>query len=168
VALGAVLAGAGVALQQAYEARAQRAQAEGLLEFMLGDLRKRLQPVGRLDALDAVGERALAYYAAQDAADLDAESLGRRARALHLIGEIAERRGQLAAAEQRFTEAARSTAERLARAPDDGERLFDHAQSEYWVAGSRRRACSVSRPRNRSRRRCGPSCCCARAALKKP
>jgi serine/threonine protein kinase len=139
VAVGAVLAGAGVALQQAHEAQAQRAQAEGLLEFMLGDLRKRLQPVGRLDALDAVGERALAYYAAQDAADLDAESLGRRARALHLIGEIAERRGQLAAAEQRFTEAARSTAERLARAPVDGERLFDHAQSEYWVGFIARR-----------------------------
>lgn len=139
LAVGAVLAGAGVALQQAHAARAQRAQAEGLLEFMLGDLRKRLQPVGRLDALDAVGERALAYYAAQDAADLDAESLGRRARALHLIGEIAERRGQLAEAEQRFTEAARSTAVRLARAPDDGERLFDHAQSEYWVGFIARR-----------------------------
>ena len=135
----AVLAGAAVALQQARQAQAQREQAESLLEFMLGDLRKRLQPVGRLDALDAVGERALAYYAAQDAAGLDAESLGRRARALHLIGEIAERRGQLAEAEQRFTEAARSTAERLARAPGDGERLFEHAQSEFWLGFTARR-----------------------------
>ena len=139
VALGAVLAGAAVAVVEARHAQAQREQAEGLLEFMLGDLRQKLQPVGRLDALDAVGERALAYYAAQDAAQLDAESLGRRARALHLIGEIAERRGQLAEAEQRFTEAARSTAERLARAPNDGERLFEHAQSEYWVGFIARR-----------------------------
>ena len=34
------------------EARAQRAQAEGLIEFMLVDLRKRLEPAGQLDALD--------------------------------------------------------------------------------------------------------------------
>ena len=152
LALGAVLAGAGVALQQAHEAGAQRAQAEGLLEFMLGDLRKRLQPVGRLDALDAVGERALAYYAAQDASALDTESLSRRARALHLIGEIAERRGQLAEAEQRFTEAARSTAERLARAPDDPERLFDHAQSEYWLGFIARRRGQLAQAETAMRR----------------
>ena len=134
VALAAVLGGASVAVLEAREARAQREQAEGLLEFMLGDLRKRLQPLGRLDALDAVGERALAYYAAQDATRLDADDLARRARALHLIGEIADRRGQTAEARQRFGEAARSTAELLARAPGDAQRVFDHAQSEFWVA----------------------------------
>lgn len=139
VALGAVLAGAAVAVVEARHAQAQREQAEGLLEFMLGDLRQKLQPVGRLDALDAVGERALAYYAAQDAAQLDAGSLGRRARALHLIGEIAERRGQLDEAGRRFAEAARSTAELLARSPADPQRLFDQAQSEYWVAFVERR-----------------------------
>jgi serine/threonine-protein kinase len=106
---------------------------------MLGDLRKRLQPLGRLDALDVVGERALAYYAAQDAARLDADSLGRRARALHLIGEIAERRGQLAEAARRFESASFSTAELLARAPADGQRIYDHAQSEYWVGFIARR-----------------------------
>ena len=134
VALAAVLGGASVAVLEAREAQAQREQAEGLLEFMLGDLRKRLQPVGRLDALDAVGERALAYYAAQDATRLDADDLARRARALHLIGEIADRRGQTAEARRRFGEAARSTAELLARAPRDAQRMFDHAQSEFWVA----------------------------------
>jgi eukaryotic-like serine/threonine-protein kinase len=134
VTLLAVLGGSGVAVLEAREARAQRAQAEGLLEFMLGDLRKRLQPVGRLDALDAVGERVLAYYAAQDAGRLDADALARRARALHLIGEIADRRGQTSEARRRFAEAARSTAELLSRTPGDPQRLFDHAQSEFWVS----------------------------------
>ena len=60
IALGV---GVGVALWQAREARAQRVQAEGLIEYMIGDLRKKLQPVGRLDALDGVGTKALAYYA---------------------------------------------------------------------------------------------------------
>ncbi|MBL8344610.1 MAG: protein kinase [Rubrivivax sp.] len=139
VAMTAVLAGAGVAVQESREASAQRVQAEGLLEFMLGDLRKKLQPVGRLDVLDAVGERALAYYAAQEASSLDADALARRARALHLIGEIAELRGQAAEARQRFAEAARSTAELLARAPNDPQRVYEHAQSEFWVAEAARR-----------------------------
>ncbi|MBI5719773.1 MAG: serine/threonine protein kinase [Burkholderiales bacterium] len=140
VAMCAVLAGAWVAVLESREARAQRVQAEGLLEFMLGDLRRRLQPVGRLDALDAVGERALAYYAAQDASTLDADALARRARALHLIGEIAEARGQAEEARRRFAEAARSTGELLARAPADPQRVFDHAQSEFWVAEAARRS----------------------------
>lgn len=53
VVVAALTIGAGVALWEANEAKQQRAQAEDLIEFMLGDLRKKLQPVGRLDVLDA-------------------------------------------------------------------------------------------------------------------
>jgi serine/threonine-protein kinase len=129
----AVSVGVGVALWEGREAEAQRVQAEGLIEFMLGDLRKKLQPVGRLDALDAVGEKALAYYAAQDPSRLDADSLGRRARALHLIGDLAEQRGKLDEAQRDFQRAADTTAALLARYPTDGQRMFDHSQSEYWL-----------------------------------
>ena len=129
----ALVVGIGVALWEASEARRQRLQAESLIEFMLGDLRKKLQPVGRLDVLDAVGEKALAYYAAQDAGRLDADSLGRRARALHLIGEIAELAGNLDEASRLFRRAAESTEELVIRHPEDGRRIFDHAQSVYWV-----------------------------------
>lgn len=115
------------------EAQAQRAQAEGLIEFMLGDLRKKLEPVGRLDALDAVGSQALQYYDAQNPRRLDADALGRRARALQLIGEIDVRRGDTAAALTAFRRARDTTAELLARTPDDPQRLFEHAQSVFWV-----------------------------------
>jgi len=121
------------ALRARSEAIAQRGEAEGLIEFMLGDLRKKLEPVGRLDALDSVGERALKYYAAQDAGALDADSLGRRARALHLIGEVDDLRGNLDHALAVFEQASHSTGELLSRAPNDGQRIFDHAQSVYWV-----------------------------------
>ena len=50
------------AIEARDEARDQRREAEGLIGFMLGDLREKLEPVGRLDVLDAVGARALAYY----------------------------------------------------------------------------------------------------------
>ncbi|HKE48587.1 MAG TPA: TIR domain-containing protein [Rhodanobacteraceae bacterium] len=121
------------ALRARSEAIAQRAEAEGLIEFMLGDLRKKLEPVGRLDALDSVGERALGYYAKQNPGALDADSLGRRARALHLIGEVDDLRGNLDHALDVFEQAAHSTSELLARAPEDQQRIFDHAQSVYWV-----------------------------------
>ena len=104
--LGAGVVGTGATLWQAREVERQRVQAEGLIEFMLGDLREKLTPVGRLDVLDSVGARALGYYEQQDSARLDGDSLGRRARALHLIGEIAELRGSLDEASRVFAQAA--------------------------------------------------------------
>jgi tetratricopeptide (TPR) repeat protein len=115
------------------DAQRQRVQAEGLVEFMLGDLRRKLEPVGRLDALDAVGTRALQYYDSQSLRKLDADALGRRSRALHLIGEISDRRGDMQAARDAFHRASDTTAELLQRTPGDGQRVFDHSQSVYWV-----------------------------------
>ncbi|WP_293906858.1 toll/interleukin-1 receptor domain-containing protein [Phenylobacterium sp.] len=134
VMLTAVFAALSVtALRERDEAVAQRAQAEGLVEFMIGDLRKKLEPAGRLDALDAVGQRALAYYDAQKTHGVEATALGRRARVLHMLGEMRDRRGDPAAALARFQEASRTTAELLRQRPDDPERIFDHAQSVFWV-----------------------------------
>ena len=133
VAATALGAGIGVALWQAREARAQRVQAEGLVEYMIGDLRKKLEPVGRLDVLDGVGLEALDYYAAQDLDRLDADSLGRRARAFHMIGSIAERRGHFDEAVRDFQLAADTTARLLQAHPDDPQRIFDQSQSEYYV-----------------------------------
>ena len=121
------------AFNQRAEAVRQREQADGLIEFMLTDLRKKLEPVGRLDVLDSVGEKALAYYRSQDLAALNADALGRRARALQLVGEVASVRGNLGRALPLFRQAAAATAEQLRRDPENGQRLFDHAQSVYWV-----------------------------------
>lgn len=122
-----------VAITSRRDALAQRSHAEGLVEFMLGDLRTRLAPEGRLATLDAVGKEALDYYAAQDPAKLDADALARRARALRQIGEIYHQRGHLDDALKVFKEAADDTAALLARDEANSERVFDHAQSMFWV-----------------------------------
>lgn len=116
------------------EAQTQRAEADGLIEFMLTDLRGKLEPVGRLDALKSVGDRALDYYSRQKLDDLDGNSLGRRARAMLLVAEVGDLQGNSEAARRGFIEAARSTAELLKREPNNWQRIYDHAQSEFWLA----------------------------------
>ena len=122
-----------VALDSRDDAREQRREAEGLVGFMLGDLRSKLEPLGRLDVLDSVGARALAYYQAQDKGSLPDESLAQRSKALTLMGEIANARGNLDTALRLYREALASTSEALKRDPDNPQRLFDHAQNVYWV-----------------------------------
>jgi tetratricopeptide (TPR) repeat protein len=122
------------ALRAQSEAERQRAEAEGLVEYMLTDLRDRLKGVGRLDVMTAVNERAMAYYGKQgDLTRLPDESLERRARILHAMGEDDEKRGNLDKALGKFTEAHRATAAVLAKKPGDADAIFAHAQSEYWV-----------------------------------
>jgi len=115
------------------EAEAARKDAEGLVEFMLTDLRTRLNAVGRLDVLDSVGKRALAYYDARDLGQADPDALGRRARAQLLVGEIDNLRGDLDSALNAYQAAAATTGEQLARDPKNPQRVFDHAQSVFWV-----------------------------------
>src|SRR4051812_27718835 len=121
------------AIQARDAARDQRREAEGLIGFMLGDLRQKLEPIGRLDALDAVGGRALAYYEKQNKSELSDASLAQRSRALTLMGEIANTRGDLDGALRRYREALAGTEEALRRSPNDPQRIFDHAQNVFWV-----------------------------------
>ncbi len=117
------------------EAERQRAEAEGLIEFMLTDLRDRLKGVGRLDAMEAVNARALGYYGGgREVADLPDESLARRARIIHAIGDDSLLRHDSPAALDAFREAHQATAELLARAPDDPQRISEHAKSDVGLA----------------------------------
>jgi len=116
------------------EARDQRRQAESLVGYMLGDLKGKLEPIGRLDALDGVGGRVLEYYHQQDTADLPDSALLQRSKALTLMADVANSRGDLDGALRLFHEAMAGTAEAIRRDPKDPQRLFDHAQNVFWTA----------------------------------
>lgn len=115
------------------DAQRRQAQAEDILGFMLGDLRKKLDTVGRLDLMRAVDDKAMAYFATLDPRDLSDRALEEQARTLTGIGQVRLSEGKHDAAMAAFREAhARSTALNQ-RAPDNGQRLFDLAQAECWI-----------------------------------
>jgi len=121
------------AFQARNEAREQRREAEGLVGFMLGDLKDKLEPIGRLDALDGVGSRVLAYYHKQSTTDLSDAALTQRSRALSLMGQVAQARGDVTGSLRLYREAMAGTAEAVRRSPNDPQALFDHAQNVFYV-----------------------------------
>jgi hypothetical protein len=123
-----------LAIQARNEAARQRAEAEGLVEYMLTDLRDKLKGVGRVEVHDAVNQRAMEYYGNQgDLASLPPDSIERRARVLHAMGEDYEKAGDIGRAAKKFSEAHRATSTLLSRAPKNADYIFAHGQSEYWV-----------------------------------
>jgi len=125
----ALTAGAGLALWQAREARAQRAQAEWLVQFMLGDLSTKLTEVGRVDLLQTVGEKTLAYYDSETVNAGDPGALALRAKAQRVIGDAARHQLNRVQAQRAFDAAARTTAHLLALAPNDLARIDEHVIS---------------------------------------
>jgi len=131
-----------VALRARAEADRQRADAEGMVEFMLTDLRDKLKGVGRLDVMDAVNERAMAHYAnSADSAGLPDSVVLNRAKLLQAMAaddfDRFAQPGQEKALLQRGlreAEAAwRLTSSMTAREPGNLEAKFAHSQSEFYL-----------------------------------
>ncbi len=121
------------AFQARNEAREQRREAEGLVAYMLGDLKDKLEPIGRLDALDGVGARVLAYYSKQDASQLTDAALSQRSKALSLMAQVADARGDSQTALKLYNQATAGTAEAMRRDPTNAQAIFDHAQNVFYV-----------------------------------
>jgi len=119
-----------IALEARSEAQRQQAEAEGLIEYMLTDLREDLDGAAGVAVMTRVNQRALAYYEGQDSlASLPPDSLERRARVVGRLGEDAMFRQNYALARRNLEERARTTLSLLGAAPTDPERRFDHALS---------------------------------------
>ncbi|CAN5329367.1 hypothetical protein BH09SUM1_BH09SUM1_33810 [soil metagenome] len=71
-----------------HRAEAARAQAEGLIAFLIGDLRDKLEPSGRNDVLESVGRSALNYFEQLDPAERTPEIDLRHAKVLRQVAAI--------------------------------------------------------------------------------
>lgn len=127
----------------------QRVRAGTLSNYMLDDLRGQLKRAGRLDLLTAVNDGVAKSWRGQDLTGLSDADLQQRAKLLLAIAEDDESRGDLVAALAQTEEAMRSTAQLLAKAPNDPARIFAHAQSQYytglinWRGGNREKAAAA-------------------------
>lgn len=138
VALGSALVAAttiGLAIyafNAKQESELRRQQAEGLIGFMLGDLREKLEPIGKLELLDAVGDQATAYFASLGDHGTPKEMLA-RAVALKQIGDVRFNQGELEPALSAFKQSL-AQAEALHRAePSNNDYLYELGQAEFWV-----------------------------------
>jgi serine/threonine-protein kinase len=118
------------------EARQRRAQADSLIEFMLGDLRTKLEPVGRLDVLDAAAERSLAYMSSLDPTTLSPHELAKNAKALSQLGEVRIGQGNLSAAVEVFRKSLQLAMEAHRRAPGDPELTLGVGTAHFWLGSA--------------------------------
>lgn len=114
------------------EAELRRSQAEDLIEFMLVDLRDQLEPIGRLNILDSVGQQAMNYFKQLGSLGSEEERLS-RAMALRQIGEVRVGQGKLDEAIEAFEDSRRLISGLTADVPGSPEYLFESGQSEFWV-----------------------------------
>ncbi len=121
------------------DAQRRQEQAEALLSFMLGDFRAELKKIGKLGLLDAVGDKAMAHFAAADPKDLTDTALTQQAKALTQIGEIRLDQARYADAAKAFETAYQRTAALVTRHPQNADMLFERAQAEFWIGFTARR-----------------------------
>ena len=124
---------ASVALLARNDAQRRQAQAEDLLGFMLGDLRGKLQKVGRLDLLDSVGDKAMGYFDSLDPRDLNDRTLAWQEQALTQLGQVRLNQARYPEALASFRSAYARSSALVDRHPGDGNLLFDRGQAEYWI-----------------------------------
>jgi eukaryotic-like serine/threonine-protein kinase len=113
-----------------------QAQAEDLIEFMIGDLYPKLKKVGKLSILDDAGTRALKYVQARDPDTMSVASLTRSARALSQLGAVREAQGKSAAAMMVFLEAEKLTNMAIRREPRNADALMEHGATQFWLGES--------------------------------
>lgn len=122
------------ALDARQEAETRRAEAEGLIEFMLTDLRGKLEPVGRLDVLGDVASQALGYYEKQDATKDGCNSISSIARAHYLKARIHVSREELETAKAESDKALFSMQENLQKCSTEPRFIINYIHAQQWIA----------------------------------
>jgi eukaryotic-like serine/threonine-protein kinase len=107
--------------------------AEDLVDFMLGDLNDKLEKLQRLDIMEAVDDKAMAYFKALPSGDVTDDTLTHRAKALEKIGSVRTDQGHLAAAMESYQAALRLAAALAKEAPANTQRQLAYAREWTWI-----------------------------------
>jgi serine/threonine-protein kinase len=121
------------------EAERRRGQAEGLVRFMVGDLRRKLEPLGRLDVLDDAASRALAYFASLRPEEMRGQDLNDNALALAQLGQARDKEGKLPQAIELFRQSVRFGDTAVARDPAREEWQLTLSNAYFGLGDALRR-----------------------------
>ncbi len=127
----AILAVMAITARDAAENR--REHAEELVGYMVGDLKSKLDEVGRLDILEGVGGRVSKYLQTLDPAEVTDESLTQQARVWRQLGEVSMEQADLSAALEAFTASRDMLLELHRRNPRDAQLVYELGNAEFWV-----------------------------------
>lgn len=135
VARGQADAERGHAETERSRADTERTGAEGLVSFMLTELKPKLERVGRLDVMQDVAKHVDTYYNALPSADhqLDPAATLRRVAALQVLGDVLYLAGDSAASNRSYN-AAITLAAPLASQRGDAAIALARAQTELAAA----------------------------------
>jgi serine/threonine-protein kinase len=127
-----------VAVSARADAERRRGQAEELIAFMVGDLRAKLEPVGRLDVLDDVGVQALRYFNSLRPEEITPAELRRNAKTLSQLGEVRMAQGNLAAADEVLRASLTLASAAATRDPADAANQLELGASHFWMGSLKR------------------------------
>ena len=121
------------AVEASQAAQRRQKQAEALVGFTLGDLNDKLAQAARLDIMQSVDDKAMAYFQSLPATDVTDETLEQRAKALEKIGSVRLDQGNLSGAMESYRAALQLSGRLAEEAPGDAARQVAHARSWSFV-----------------------------------
>ena len=107
--------------------------AENLITFMIGDLKDKLRPLGKLELLEIVGDQVINYYDNRTELIQSEQSLLQYNKALNTIGEVEVNQGKLISAENIFKLAIKKDLSFFNEDASKITALFNYGQSNYWL-----------------------------------
>ncbi len=134
VGLALLAGGMGLAARAAQQKAAhQQGQAEELMGFMLSGFVDKLRPLGRLDLLDSISSRALAYLSDKEAPSPTPGALAQRAKALQVIAEVNIARADPVSAERALLAAKGILQKQRDSDPASRALLKDLGANAFWL-----------------------------------
>ncbi|MQA23579.1 nSTAND1 domain-containing NTPase [Rugamonas rivuli] len=117
--------------QQAAEQH--RTEAEELMGYMLGDFVDKLRPLGKLDLLDSVSNRALKYLSDPARNEDSDTALAQRAKSLQLLSEVKISRGDPAGANTALLAGRDILRKLLSNEPGNLALLKSAGENAFWL-----------------------------------
>jgi tetratricopeptide (TPR) repeat protein len=122
-----------MAITARHAAENRREHAEDLVGYMVGDLKSKLDDVGRLDILEGMGDKVGEYLQTLDPDEVTDESLIQQAKVWRQLGEVGMDQGDLPGALKAFSSSRDILLELHRRNPDRAQFVFELGNADFWV-----------------------------------